>query len=122
MANHGATEVHPLTGKTVTMGKTKRGLILGAAALGFTMLLTGCSQTVGDREGGAGKQADSYEDATHVTVYKNADNVPNVAFFCLDGFGWASTLSGGDSGKDKAAALIRFPEYDATCTGVEEPR
>lgn len=104
------------------MRKLKKTAAIGAVALSFALALTGCSQTVGDREGGAGKQADSYEDATEVKVYKNADNVPNVAFFCLDGFGWASTLSGGDSGKDKAAALIRFPEYDPTCTGVEEPR
>jgi len=102
------------------MKKKLTTTILAVAALGLA--LTGCSETVGDREGGAGKGADSYEDATNVVVYKNADNVPNVAHFCLGDYGWASTLSGGDSGKDKASALVRFPEYDVVCTSIEEAR
>lgn len=102
--------------------KTKKIYAVSAALLALGMALTGCSQTVGDRDGGAGKQADSYENATNVVVYKNADNVPNVAHFCLGDYGWASTLSGGDSGGDKASSLVRFQEYDVVCTGMEEAR
>lgn len=78
-------------------------------AVALTALLTGCSQTTDDRSSGSGNQADQYEDATEVTVYRNADSVPNVAFFCLGEYGWASTLSGGDTGANRAATIVRFP-------------
>lgn len=82
------------------------------------VVLTGCSTATQDRPDSAGgKEPDGTAAATQVVVYLNADNVPNVAFFCTGDLRWASTLSGGDSGKDKAATLIRIPEQDALCTG-----
>jgi hypothetical protein len=92
--------------------KTK--LLLGLAALLLIPLQT-CSTPTDDRQGPNGTQPDQYSDATHVTVYRNANNVPNVALFCLGPYGWASTLSSGDSGANKASALVRFESYDRVC-------
>jgi hypothetical protein len=53
-------------------------------------------------------------------VFKNADNIPNFALSCInraDPIAILSTLSGGDSGKDKAAQIIRMPELDASYCG-----
>lgn len=88
---------------------------LAATAVGL-LLLTGCSTATQDRPSDAGgKEPDAVKSATHVTVYLNADNVPNVVIFCTDDVAWGSTLSGGDSGKDKASALVRLPEKDTIC-------
>ena len=84
------------------------------------LAIDGCGSTTADRSTGSGTQADAYHDATHVTVYNNADQVPNVATFCLGPYGWAATLkasgssSSGSSG-GAAPALVRFPELDKTC-------
>lgn len=104
------------------MFTTKKKIAIAALALSFTVALVGCSETTGDRSSGSGNRADSYSDATHVKVFKNADSVPNVAFFCLGTTGWASTLSGSDTGENKAATLVRNPDYDSTCGGVSEPK
>ena len=40
-----------------------------------------------------GRQADDYADVTDVTIYRNVDNVPNVANFCAGGEEYAATLS-----------------------------
>jgi hypothetical protein len=92
----------------------KRRLALLAVA---GLLLTGCAQATQDRTGGAGKNPDQFGEATKVRVYTNADSVPNVAVFCLDTWAFAATLSGGDSGKDKAASLLRLPDLDAEYCG-----
>ena len=86
-----------------------------AAAVLLIPLAADCGTATDDRTGPNGTQPDGYSDATHVVVYRNADNVPNVATFCLGTTGWASTLSGGDQGSDKAATLVRFESYDKTC-------
>jgi len=89
-----------------------------AAAL-LIPLVSGCpGQPTEDRQGPAGTQPDNYQDAQHVTVYRNADTVPNVATFCLGAYGWASTLKNDSSSGSGAAApsLVRFPELDKTCT------
>jgi hypothetical protein len=96
----------------------RRTKVGGAIGGGLTILVTlvACAGiTTGDRTSGSGTQADSYQDARHVTVYNNADNVPNVAVFCLGPYGWASTLSGTDAGENKSAVLVRFESYDKTC-------
>jgi hypothetical protein len=87
-----------------------RGLLgLGLGCL----LLTGCAATSADRlpEAG-GPSPDGFADATDVTVWRNADNVPNVAMFCADGLRWAATLS--DDGS-KSPVLVRVPEHDSRC-------
>ena len=91
-----------------------RTAIAGAALIA----LAGCSQATQDRPADAGgKDPDALRAATQVTVYLNADNVPNVALFCIDKMRFASTLSGGDSGKDKASSLLRLPDQDVVCGG-----
>jgi len=92
---------------------------LAVLALPAVILLSAssCSQATQDRTGGAGKNPDQFGEAHNVRVYTNADSVPNVAIFCLDTWAWASTLSGGDSGTDKAATLVRLPEMDAEYCG-----
>lgn len=98
-------------------------MILGAKVaavvlIGLTVLETApsCGQATADRTSGSGMQADSTKDATHVTVYRNADDVPNVATFCLGKYGWAATLSGTDAGENKAGTLVRFESLDKECT------
>lgn len=46
--------------------------------------------------------------------------MPNVAYFCAGPYGWASTLSGSSDGS-KASSLVRFPDYDVKCKGLELP-
>lgn len=97
----------------------RRSLAALAAATALLMPLANeCTgQPTGDRQGPAGTQPDGYQDAQHVVVYRNADDVPNVAVFCLGPHGWASTLSGTDAAENKTAVLVRYPEYDKTCAG-----
>lgn len=97
----------------------RKPLILALVGVGLVASLTACGESAtDDRQGGAGSKADQTTDTDHVTVYRNADNVPNVAYFCAGGFAWASTLSGGDSGDNKAATIVRFPDYDSHCDGA----
>ena len=74
------------------------------------------SQPTADRQGPAGTQPDNYQDAQHVTIYRNADLVPNVATFCVGQYGFIVTLkTGSSSGADTSPALVRFPELDKRC-------
>jgi len=91
------------------------GLVLVTASVLTPLATDSCAPATDDRQAPNGTRADFYDDATNVTVYRNADDVPNVATFCLGTYGWAATLSGGDSGADKTAVLVRFPELDAKC-------
>lgn len=92
--------------------------VVAAAALS----LSACAQADNDRSGSAGgKNPDGLGNTSHVLVYRNADKVPNVAYFCAGPYGWASTLSGGDNSASKASSLVRFPDYDEKCKGEELP-
>lgn len=95
----------------------KKILIAGAFAV---LALAGCGTATADREGGSGKEPDAMRDATSVTVYRNADSVPNVALFCVGKLRFASTLSGSDAGENKAATIIRIPEQDVECGGLPQ--
>jgi hypothetical protein len=92
-------------------------LVLLAASALLIPLAGSCSSATEDRQGPAGTQPDGFQDAQHVTVYRNADTVPNVATFCLGRYGWASTLKSSDSssGGGAAPSLVRFPELDKVC-------
>jgi hypothetical protein len=93
----------------------------GAVTALLLPVLNACFGATADRQGPNGTQPDSYQDATHVRVYRNADQVPNVATFCLGSYGWASTLKNttSDSASGSAApSLVRFPELDTTCKGA----
>ena len=87
------------------------------------LLLAGCSTATNDRSSGGGKNPDSTEDATKVKVFFNANDVPNIALFCIkpnDEIGpiaILSTLSGGDSGKSKASAFVHLTELDVSYCG-----
>jgi len=94
----------------------------GVITVAGAVLLVGCSaQAVQDRGSGGGKNPDATKDATHVTVFLNADAVPNVALFCIDpGDGpiaILSTLSGGDNGVSKASSFTRMSELDVSYCG-----
>ena len=56
--------------------------------------------------------ADGFQDATNVIIWRNADQVPNVATFCADRLAWAATLS---SDGAKTPNLLRVPEHDSRC-------
>ena len=73
----------------------RRTLALAGAVL-VALVAPGCSgQPSDDRSGEAGgRDADTFADATDVTVVRNIDDVPNVALFCADGIRFAATLSG----------------------------
>jgi hypothetical protein len=90
---------------------------VGLIGIALVLLLSACgSSATSDRPDSAGgKNPDTTAAATRVTVYLNADDVPNVALFCIGEMRFASTLSGGDSGKDKSSALLRLPEQDGVC-------
>jgi hypothetical protein len=90
---------------------------LAAAGAALVLLLAGCSAADNDRESGSGKAPDKLSDATRVEVFRNADNVPNVARFCADGHGFWSTLSGGDQSGTKPPQLLRATELDVPYCG-----
>jgi F420-0:gamma-glutamyl ligase len=105
--------------------KIIRRVLIGAAIpLAVLLSASSCASATQDRSGGAGKAPDAFGEATKVTVFTNADSVPNLALMCIDpGDGSGpmaimSTLSGGDSGKDKAATIVRMPDLDVSyCKG-----
>lgn len=99
---------------------------LAIAAIPLAVLLSASScgaPATQDRTSGGGKNPDLTADTTHVTVYLNADNVPNIALFCIDpGDGHGpmaimSTLSGTDTGGNKASAITRMPDLNSTYCG-----
>lgn len=96
----------------------RRRLIAVIAAL---VVLAGCSaQATDDRGSGKGKDADITTDAWNVTVFKNANAVPNMALFCInraDPIAILSTLSGGDTGVNKTATFVPMPKLDAPYCG-----
>lgn len=59
------------------------------------LALAGCGEYASqDRsEEAGGRGADSYADTSNVTVWRNVDNVPNIATFCADGQKFWATLS-----------------------------
>ena len=84
-------------------------------------LVVGCSEpATNDRTSGKGKDADITTDAWNVTLYRNADNIPNIALFCIhreDPIAVMSTLSGGDTGINKTANIVPLPKLDASYCG-----
>jgi hypothetical protein len=95
-------------------------VIWGVAAL---MVLTGCSDQLGDRGGHEGAAPDHIGDVDYVEVYRNADNFPNISRTCVQGRAFATTSSGlrGDSA-DADPALLRVPEWDAFCATHQGPK
>lgn len=97
--------------------------MVAAAIIGAALaLLAACGSMAPppttDRQGANGNRADAFQDAQHVTIWRNADTVPNVATFCLGAYGWATTLkTGSTNGGDTSPSLQRFPEMDRTCAG-----
>lgn len=79
-----------------------------ALAAVLTVLVTGCSEQLGDRGGDEGAPPDRIADVDHVEVFRNADKFPNVARICVEGLAFASTSSS-DPG------LVRVPEWDREC-------
>jgi hypothetical protein len=97
----------------------KRRLI-GLAAI--AVLLAGCSEATQDRTSGGGKSPDKTQDTWNVTVFKNADDTPNVVLFCINReapLAILSTLSGGDSGKDKASQIVPMPGLNVVYCGAK---
>lgn len=95
------------------MTRRKRLTAAGLAVAAFVLLSAeSCDPPADDRQTGNGKAADSYADTTNVTVWRNADQIPNVALFCADGMRFASTLS---SDGVKQPQLLRIPEQDKQC-------
>jgi len=98
----------------------KKFSIAIVAAGAVTLTLAGCTPPANqDRSAGGGNLPDSLYDTQLVELYRNADNVPNVAYFCAGDYGWASTLSNDST---SAPALIRFPDYDKRCADLPEQK
>ena len=85
-------------------------VVIGLSIAGFLLLSAeSCDQPATDR---SDRQPDGYQDVTNVVIWKNADQVPNVATFCADKLAYAATLS---SDGAKQPQLLRVPEHDAQC-------
>lgn len=65
------------------------------AALAIAALLAvGCGEMpTSDRQGEGGRRADEFGDVTDVTIWRNVDDVPNVAEFCAGEHEFVATLS-----------------------------
>ena len=96
-----------------------RRTLIGLAAV--LVLLVGCSApATNDRTSGGGKDADTTLDTWNVTLFRNADKIPNVALFCIhraDPIAVMSSLSGGDTGVNKTASIVPIPKLDASYCG-----
>lgn len=89
------------------------GIVLSLALSGFLVLSAeSCDAPADDRTTGKGTAADGYQDTSQVVIWRNADQIPNVATFCADGLAWAATLS---SDGMKVPNLLRIPEHDSRC-------
>lgn len=91
------------------MNKKKVIAIVGLALI--VPMLGGCWDNSHDRESGAGMAADTFQDTSDVTVWRNADEVPNLATFCADGRAWVATLNS-NNGRGQ---LLRDTEMDNRC-------
>jgi ABC-type proline/glycine betaine transport system substrate-binding protein len=96
-------------------------MLLAALAGAALALLAACGSMTpaptSDRQGANGNRADFFQDAQKVTIWRNADTVPNVATFCLGQYGFATTLkTSSTNGGDTSPSLQRFPEMDKACT------
>jgi hypothetical protein len=90
-----------------------RPKIFAALAVAGVVLMGGASCDVAeDRQSAAGTQPDAYADTTDVTLWRNADGIPNIAIFCAGGMRFAATLSQDGA---KQPALVRLPEQDRQC-------
>jgi hypothetical protein len=87
-----------------------------AILVGCCAVLVGCSAQLGDRGGKEGSPVDVVSDVDYVEVFRNADNMPNIARICVDGIGFAATSSG-PRGESAVAspALLRMTEWDQLC-------
>ena len=88
--------------------------ILAAVALSGA-LLAGCSSTTDDRSTGNGKAADADKDVSNVIIWHNADNVPNVATFCVGQFHFATTLTGNGGAASNKTSLVLLPDSETAC-------
>lgn len=95
------------------MNRTK--LITLFATLALTVTLTGCTESLSDREGPEGDAPDRVLDADYVEVYRNADNYPNVARVCVTGLGFATTSTGSDAAAPISPSLVRVADWDQFC-------
>lgn len=82
-----------------------------AAVAVAVVLLAGCDPVTQDRQEG-GTTPDRVADTSHVTVWRNVDNAPNVIVFCADGLAWAATSSVDGA---RTPSLLRVPERDSRC-------
>lgn len=97
----------------------KLSIAVTAAAI-VTVALAGCTPTANqDRSAGGGNLPDSLYDTQLVELYRNADNIPNVAYFCAGEYGWTATLSNDST---SAPALVRFPDYDKRCADLPQKK
>lgn len=99
-------------------------LLALSAALAAALTLTACSAQLGDRGGEEGSPVDKVSDVPYVEVFRNADNMPNIARVCVEGLGFAATSSGlrGDGTTIASPALIRITEWDTFCATKQVQR
>ncbi|MBI4940629.1 MAG: hypothetical protein HY830_07780 [Actinobacteria bacterium] len=93
-------------------------VVTAGTAAALALLLSGCSQQLGDRKGGSGRDPDRLSDVDYVEVYRNIDNFPNVAKVCAGGVAFATTSS---SDGTTSPSLVRVPEWDASCPAATSP-
>jgi hypothetical protein len=91
---------------------------IAALLTALLVALIGCgASATDDRKAGKGSEPDGYGDMTNVIVYRNADSVPNLALWCVGDHAFWSTLSGSDSGENKASQVIRAEDQDVPHCG-----
>jgi hypothetical protein len=91
---------------------TRTKMFAGLAVAGVVLLGGGSCDVAEDRKSAAGPKPDAYADTTDVTLWRNADGIPNVAIFCADGLRFAATLSQDGA---RQPSLVRVPEQDRRC-------
>lgn len=85
----------------------KTPILIAALAVALITTAGACQEDPNDDRSDAagGKEADRYEDTSDVTVWRNADDVPNIVTFCADGQMFWSTLSS-DGYKQPAVGIL----------------
>ena len=94
------------------MRKTLLMMSIMIATLAATVA---CSDQLGDRGGQEGAPPDHIGDVQWVEVWRNADEMPNVARVCVEGIAFATTSSGLRGEGVASPQLVRVAEWDGFC-------
>lgn len=97
-----------------------RGIVAAAVAALIVIFAVACAQApqTQDRGGVSGAPVDLVRDVDYNIIFRNSDDLPNIAMTCIQGAAFASGTTGraqGEGGTAGATPIIRVEAWDSTC-------